>query len=86
MHLQSLLIDWGDWKSCSKKDLIGTLNHACKVVRPGRSFVRKMIDLLKQHKKAHHQIRLNREFRSDLYSTVECGLVPTCRKLIGVCV
>ena len=51
-HLQSLLIDWGDQKSCSKKDLeslIGMLNHACKVVHPGRSFLRRMIDLLKQH-------------------------------------
>ena len=58
-RLESLLIDWGDKKSCSKKDLeslIGTLNHACKVIRPGQSFLRRMIDLLKQHKKAHHQI------------------------------
>ena len=66
-HACSLI--WGDRKSCSKKDLeslIGTLNHACKVVSPGRFFLRRMIDLLKQHKKAHHQIRLNREFRSDI--------------------
>ena len=64
-HLQSLLTDWGDRKSCSKKDLeslIGTLNHACKVILP---FLRRMIDLLKQHK-VHYRIRLNREFCSDL--------------------
>ena len=68
-RLQSLLTSWGDRKGCSKKELeslIGTLNHACKVVRPGRSFLRRMIDLLKQNEKAHHQIRLNWEFRSDL--------------------
>ena len=68
-RVQSLLTDWGDRKSCSKKELeslIGTLNHACKVIRPGRSFLRRMIDLLKRYKMAHHQIRLNREFRSDL--------------------
>ena len=68
-RVQSLLADWGDRKSCSKKELeslIGTLNHACKVIRPGRSFLRRMIDLLKRYKMAHHQIRLNREFRSDL--------------------
>ncbi len=28
------------------QSLIGLLNHACKVVRPGRSFLRRMIDLL----------------------------------------
>eukprot|EP00731_Ephydatia_muelleri_P038276 Em0703g1a len=47
--VQSLLADWGDRKSCSKKELkslIGTLNHACKVIRPGRSFLRRMIDLV----------------------------------------
>ena len=68
-RLQSLLASWGDRKVCSKKELeslIGTLNHACKVIRPGRSFLRRMIDLLKLNEKAHHQIRLNREFRSDL--------------------
>ena len=68
-RVQSLLADWGDRKSCSKKELeslIGTLNHACKVICPGRSFLRRMIDLLKRYKMAHHQIRLNREFRSDL--------------------
>ena len=68
-RLQSLLTSWGDRKVCSKKELeslIGTLNHACKVIRPGRSFLRRMIDLLEQNEKAHHQIRLNREFRSDL--------------------
>ncbi|KAL5509536.1 hypothetical protein EMCRGX_G004926 [Ephydatia muelleri] len=69
VRVQSLLTDWGDRKSCLKKELeslIGTLNHACKVIRPGRSFLRRMIDLLKRYKMAHHQIRLNREFRSDL--------------------
>ena len=30
------------------------------------AFLRRMFDLLKQHGKAYHKIRLNREFRSDL--------------------
>jgi hypothetical protein len=71
-RLQSLLHEWGDRKACTRKELeslIGLLNHACKVVRPGRSFLRRMIDLLH----AVHRppastvpIRLNRGFRSDL--------------------
>ena len=48
-RLNTLLDDWGDWKGCMRRDLeslIGLLNNACKVVRPGRSFLCRMIDLL----------------------------------------
>ena len=71
-RLQSLLVEWGDRKACSRRELeslIGLLNHACKVVRSGRSFLRRMIDLLQgvpMHRLHPHPIRLNREFRSDL--------------------
>ena len=67
-HIRRLLTEWGDRKSCTRRELeslIGILNHACKVIRPGRSFLRRMIDLLQQCRKAHH-IRLNHNFRSDL--------------------
>ena len=71
-RLQSLLSQWGDRRACSRRELeslVGLLNHACKVVRSGRSFLRRMIDLLHC---AHHPprrdvpIRLNTAFRSDL--------------------
>ena len=71
-RLKSLLCDWKDRKHCERKQLeslIGLLNHACKVVRSGRSFLRRMIDLLHA---VHHPpnskipIRLNKGFRSDL--------------------
>ena len=71
-HLQSQLRDWGDRKVCQRKELeslIGLLNHACKVVRGGRSFLRRMLDLLHgvpMHPMNPHPIRLNRAFRSDL--------------------
>ena len=68
-HLRDLLEDWEDRKSCSLKDLeslIGYLNHACKVICPGRSFLRRMIDLLHRTHNKYHPIRLNRDFRSDL--------------------
>jgi hypothetical protein len=70
--LQSLLAEWGDKKVCGRRELeslVGILNHACKVVRAGRSFLRRMLDLLKgrQHHSRHpHHIRLNKSFRSDL--------------------
>ena len=72
-RLTSLLEEWGDRKVCERRELeslIGTLHHACKVVRSGRSFLRRMIDLLKGTKHRHpcrpHPIRLNKAFRSDL--------------------
>ena len=71
-RLKSLLQEWGDKKACGRRDLeslIGVLNHACKVVRCGRTFLRRMLDLLKgvpMHPLCPHPIRLNRSFRSDL--------------------
>ena len=70
-RLRSLLEDWGDRKACGRRELeslVGVLNHACKVVRSGRTFLRRMLDLLKgnRHPLRPHPIRLNRSFRSDL--------------------
>ena len=73
-RLQSLLHQWGSRKVCTRKELeslIGMLNHACKVVRAGRSFLRRMIDLLhsRSSENRHREavpIRLNTEFQADL--------------------
>ena len=43
---QGYLLDWNDRKACRRRvleSLIGLLQHACKVVKPGRSFLRRMI-------------------------------------------
>lgn len=47
--------------------LIGTLQHACKVIRRGRSFLRRMIDLLHIPQCPGHHVRVNREFQADLH-------------------
>ena len=60
---------WETRKCCTKRELesfIGTLQHACKVIRPGRAFLRRMIDLAKVPRRSHHVTRLNNEFRADL--------------------
>ncbi|KAL5488697.1 hypothetical protein EMCRGX_G017678 [Ephydatia muelleri] len=71
VHLRSLVADWAGRKACNRKELeslVGHLNHACKVVRPGRSFLRRMIALLqRQYRNKYHPIRLNHGFRSDLH-------------------
>ncbi len=71
-RLTLLLHEWAFKRSCLQKELeslIGLLNHACKVIRPGRSFLRRMLDLL--HATCHPPrgvvpIRLNKGFQSDL--------------------
>ena len=49
-RLQALLEGWSNKRVCERRELeslVGMLHHACKVVRSGRSFLRRMIDLLK---------------------------------------
>ena len=68
-ELQDQVRAWLQRKSCLKKELqslAGKLQHACKVVRPGRTFLRWVFELLRRTEKKHHHIRLNREFHSDL--------------------
>ena len=60
--------DWRGKKAVSKRELlslIGSLQHACKAVRPGRSFMRWLIDLSKQATRLDHHLRLNSSARSD---------------------
>ena len=50
--LQQLLAAWSGRKVATLKELqslLGYLNHACKVVRPGCSFMRNMISLLNSY-------------------------------------
>eukprot|EP00731_Ephydatia_muelleri_P017226 Em0010g324a len=70
-RIKATLLDWNDRKACRRielESLIGLLQHACKVVKPGRSFLRRMINLLSGPfaSRAHHLVRLNRDFRADL--------------------
>ncbi len=68
-RLRAMIRDWESKRSCTKRELlslIGYLQHACRVIRPGRSFLRRMIDLSAGVRALHHRVRLNAGFRSDL--------------------
>ena len=68
-RLQALLQQWVNRSACARKELeslIGMLNHACKVIRSGRLFLRRMLDLLHSVPATQPSIRLNTGFRSDL--------------------
>ena len=65
MHLQGILIEWEKCKSCTRKELesfIGVLQHACRVIKPGRSFLRQATALLSVTKHHYHHVHLNAEF------------------------
>ena len=73
-RLKGMLKEWSDRKVCTRgelESLVGSPNHACKVVRPRRSFIRRMLDFLRWSSAGsaqwpHHYICLHREFQSDL--------------------
>lgn len=48
------------------QSLIGTLQFACKVVVPGRTFLQRMINLTRGVPSRFHHVRLNKEFFRDL--------------------
>ena len=49
------------------RTLLGHLNHACNVVKPGRSFIGRLIALLTEAKRKHRSIiRMNTDARSDI--------------------
>ena len=68
-RVKMLAAEWRGRRSCKKRELeslIGHLFHACKVVRPGRRFLRGMIQLLAIAKKPFRYVRLNEAFQGDL--------------------
>ena len=69
IELQDVVNSWLGKKSCLKRELqslAGKLQHACKVVRPEKTFLRRVFELLSMTAKKHHHIRLNAMFQSDL--------------------
>ena len=60
--LMALLKEWKGKQKCTKREvlsLICTLSFAAKVTKPGRIFLRRLIDLSTSVTKLHHHISLN---------------------------
>ena len=70
LRIRNQLSAWLTRKRATKREilsLVGLLQHACKVVRPGRSFVSRMYSTAAKLKQLSHYTRLNKDFRSDLH-------------------
>ena len=68
-RLCSMVDEWAQRRSCTKRELlslIGHLQHATRIVKPGRSFLCRMIDLASSEAELHHHICLRGRFKSDL--------------------
>lgn len=70
LQLKVMVRRWSYKKACTKRELlslIGHLSHACKVIKPGRPFLRRLIELSTKVTEMHHHLRLNVATRSDLH-------------------
>ena len=68
-EIQHIVRNWIGRKSCTRRELeslVGKLAHASRVIRPGKTFMRRLYELLAGTRRAHHHICLNAAFRSDL--------------------
>ena len=89
--LKARLAYWGPGPSSrtarrlgKKRDLlslIGVLHHAAKVIKPGRTFVRSLIDASMTVKSLDHHVHLNARARADitwwhLFAVLERDLYP----------
>ena len=69
----TLLTSWLTKKKATKRDilsLVGILQHAGKVVRPGRTFTARMYSAAARVKELHYFTRLNMEFWSGWYTFI----------------
>ena len=69
LKLRKEIADWMDYTYATKREilsLVGSLQHAAKVVRCGRAFVSRMYATAAKVRELNFSTRLNSEFRSDL--------------------
>ena len=68
-RLCHLIREWLQKKRCTKRELLsiaGQLQHVATIVKPGRTFLRRLFDLSSRVAKLDHHIKLNVGARSDL--------------------
>ena len=64
-----LVAAWQSKEYCRRRELeslLGHLSHAASVVRPGRTFLRELFNLLSVARRPHYFVRITRSARADL--------------------
>ena len=70
LRIRNRFSTWLTRKKATKREilfLVGLLQHACKVVKPGRSFMSRMYITTAKLKQLSHYNCLNKDFRYDLH-------------------
>ncbi len=73
--IKAELITWQGCSICTKRQLlsiIGKLSFISKVVRAGRTFLRRLIELSKTAKHLHYKVKLNRSAKADFNWWLAC--------------
>ena len=68
-ELKSLIVQWKYKQASTKRQLlsfIGKLARAAKIVKPGRTFLRRMSDVAHSVNDLNHYVKLKSDFKSDL--------------------
>ena len=68
-EIRELLGDWLSKQVCTKRDLlslIGKLSFCARVVRAGKMFIRRLIELSKKARNLHHRLTLTHQVKADL--------------------
>ncbi len=74
-EIVNLLQTWQSKRSCTKRQLlalIGKLSFAARVIRSGRTFLRRLIDLSKKARHLHHRLKLNVSAKLDIKWWLTC--------------
>ena len=87
-ELMSMLDFWCNRRKCTKRELLSLIGKLCftaKVVRPGRIFLRRLIDLSTSVTELHHHVTLNASAREDIVWWLnflplwnEKSMIPEC--------
>ena len=68
-RVKATILEWMGRKAATKRELqslAGLLQHACKVVRPGRVFLHRVFEAAARLHRPYNPTRLNRSFQSDI--------------------
>ena len=69
IKIKNMVNKWVIKKTCTKRELlslIGSLSFACKVVKPGRMFLRRLIDLSTTASKLNHHVTMDAGAKADI--------------------
>ena len=69
IKMRNMLLEFSNKRACTLKELLsllGLLNFACSVIKPGRAFLRRLINLCIGVTELHHFVKIDQEAKLDI--------------------